>query len=125
MKFSTFNGLLVFIMSIDADDHLCSQVNGRGAKEAERDSKLSVSPSPSNASSNASLVTPPTNTPPEVPHRKYSAAHQSFKKYNVQHFCSISPYLFLHHSGFGRGPHPSAQPVPAAGQRACSPETLQ
>uniref|UniRef100_UPI0037E7BBA3 Na(+)/H(+) exchange regulatory cofactor NHE-RF1-like n=1 Tax=Semicossyphus pulcher TaxID=241346 RepID=UPI0037E7BBA3 len=38
------------------------KVNGRGA---ERDSKLSVSPSPSNASSNASLTTPPTNTPPE------------------------------------------------------------
>ncbi|KAG7243707.1 hypothetical protein INR49_011264 [Caranx melampygus] len=42
-----------------------AEVNGRGAKEAERDSKLSVSPSPSNASSNASLTTPPTNTPPE------------------------------------------------------------
>ncbi|XP_041813733.1 Na(+)/H(+) exchange regulatory cofactor NHE-RF1-like [Chelmon rostratus] len=41
------------------------KVNSRGAKEAERDSKLSVSPSPSNASSNASLTTPPTNTPPE------------------------------------------------------------
>ncbi|XP_076609230.1 Na(+)/H(+) exchange regulatory cofactor NHE-RF1 [Chaetodon auriga] len=41
------------------------KVNGRGAKEAERDSKLSVSPSPSNTSSNASLTTPPTNTPPE------------------------------------------------------------
>ncbi|KAM9346110.1 Na(+)/H(+) exchange regulatory cofactor NHE-RF1 [Symphorus nematophorus] len=41
------------------------KVNGRGAKEVERDSKLSVSPSPSNASSNASLTTPPTNTPPE------------------------------------------------------------
>uniref|UniRef100_A0A4W6BU81 Na(+)/H(+) exchange regulatory cofactor NHE-RF1 n=1 Tax=Lates calcarifer TaxID=8187 RepID=A0A4W6BU81_LATCA len=41
------------------------KVNGRGAKEAERDSKLSVSPSPSNASSNTSLTTPPTNTPPE------------------------------------------------------------
>ncbi|KAM8724343.1 Na(+)/H(+) exchange regulatory cofactor NHE-RF1 [Acanthopagrus schlegelii] len=41
------------------------KVNGRGAKEAERDSKLSISPSPSNASSNASLTTPPTNTPPE------------------------------------------------------------
>ncbi|XP_070779335.1 Na(+)/H(+) exchange regulatory cofactor NHE-RF1-like [Enoplosus armatus] len=41
------------------------KVNGRGPKEAERDSKLSVSPSPSNASSNASLTTPPTNTPPE------------------------------------------------------------
>ncbi|XP_070704707.1 Na(+)/H(+) exchange regulatory cofactor NHE-RF1-like [Pempheris klunzingeri] len=41
------------------------KVNGRQAKEAERDSKLSVSPSPSNASSNASLTTPPTNTPPE------------------------------------------------------------
>uniref|UniRef100_A0A3B4WBD1 Na(+)/H(+) exchange regulatory cofactor NHE-RF n=1 Tax=Seriola lalandi dorsalis TaxID=1841481 RepID=A0A3B4WBD1_SERLL len=42
------------------------KVNGRGAKEAERDSKLSVSPSPSNASSNTSLTIPPTNTPPEV-----------------------------------------------------------
>ncbi|XP_020507254.1 Na(+)/H(+) exchange regulatory cofactor NHE-RF1 [Labrus bergylta] len=41
------------------------KVNGRGAKEAERDSKLSISPSPSNASSNASFTTPPTNTPPE------------------------------------------------------------
>ncbi|KAF1379317.1 hypothetical protein PFLUV_G00174830 [Perca fluviatilis] len=41
------------------------KVNGRGAKEAERDSKLSVSPSPSNASSNTSLTTPPANTPPE------------------------------------------------------------
>ncbi|GLD60576.1 Na(+)/H(+) exchange regulatory cofactor NHE-RF1-like protein [Lates japonicus] len=41
------------------------KVNGKGAKEAERDSKLSVSPSPSNASSNTSLTTPPTNTPPE------------------------------------------------------------
>lgn len=104
---------------------LCFQVNGRGAKEAERDSKLSVSPSPSNASSNASLVTPPTNTPPEVPNRKYLAAHQSFK--NIM--CSILVlYLYLfffHHSGFDDGRHPSAQFVPAAGQRACSPETLQ
>ncbi|XP_068606052.1 Na(+)/H(+) exchange regulatory cofactor NHE-RF1-like [Brachionichthys hirsutus] len=41
------------------------KVNGRGAKEEGRDSKLSVSPSPSNASSNASIGTPPTNTPPE------------------------------------------------------------
>ncbi|CAJ1076908.1 Na(+)/H(+) exchange regulatory cofactor NHE-RF1 [Xyrichtys novacula] len=41
------------------------KVNGRGVKEAQRDSKLSVSPSPSNASSNASFTTPPTNTPPE------------------------------------------------------------
>ncbi|KAM3863623.1 Na(+)/H(+) exchange regulatory cofactor NHE-RF1 [Diretmus argenteus] len=40
------------------------KVNGRVAKEAERDSKLSVSPSPSSASSNTSLTTP-TNTPPE------------------------------------------------------------
>lgn len=29
-----------------------------------KDSKLSVSPSPSNASSNTSLMTPPTGTPP-------------------------------------------------------------
>uniref|UniRef100_A0A667YFK7 Na(+)/H(+) exchange regulatory cofactor NHE-RF n=1 Tax=Myripristis murdjan TaxID=586833 RepID=A0A667YFK7_9TELE len=51
-----------------AADHLAGEttdVNGRVAKEAERDSKLSVSPSPSNASSNTSLTTPPTNTPPE------------------------------------------------------------
>lgn len=41
------------------------KMNGKGAREAERDSKLSVSPSPSSASSNASLVTPPANTPPE------------------------------------------------------------
>ncbi|XP_053194570.1 Na(+)/H(+) exchange regulatory cofactor NHE-RF1 [Scomber japonicus] len=42
------------------------KVNGRGANEAERDSKLSVSPSPSNTSSNTSLTTPPTDTPPEL-----------------------------------------------------------
>lgn len=41
------------------------KVNGREAKEAEQDSKLSVSPSPSNASSNTSLTTPPAVTPPE------------------------------------------------------------
>ncbi|XP_053707450.1 Na(+)/H(+) exchange regulatory cofactor NHE-RF1 isoform X2 [Synchiropus splendidus] len=41
------------------------KVNGSGAQEAQRDSKLSVSPSPSNASSNASLTTPPASTPPE------------------------------------------------------------
>ncbi|KAK2833691.1 hypothetical protein Q5P01_017580 [Channa striata] len=41
------------------------KVNGRGAKDKQRDSKLSVSPSPSNASSNTSLTTPPTHTPPE------------------------------------------------------------
>ncbi|XP_059204216.1 Na(+)/H(+) exchange regulatory cofactor NHE-RF1-like [Centropristis striata] len=41
------------------------KVNGRAAREAERDSKLSVSPSPSNASSNTSLTTPQANTPPE------------------------------------------------------------
>ncbi|XP_058509229.1 Na(+)/H(+) exchange regulatory cofactor NHE-RF1 [Solea solea] len=41
------------------------KVNGRQAKEAERDSKLSISPSPSSASSNTSLTTPTTNTPPE------------------------------------------------------------
>ncbi|XP_048042498.1 Na(+)/H(+) exchange regulatory cofactor NHE-RF1 isoform X2 [Megalobrama amblycephala] len=41
------------------------KVNGNVAKEMGlKDSKLSVSPSPSNASSNASLVTPPTGTPP-------------------------------------------------------------
>uniref|UniRef100_A0A3P8T9R6 Na(+)/H(+) exchange regulatory cofactor NHE-RF1 n=1 Tax=Amphiprion percula TaxID=161767 RepID=A0A3P8T9R6_AMPPE len=50
------------------------KVNGRVAKEAERDSKLSVSPSPSNASSNASLTTPPANTPPEVRRTKYTTA---------------------------------------------------
>uniref|UniRef100_H3D1Z9 Na(+)/H(+) exchange regulatory cofactor NHE-RF n=1 Tax=Tetraodon nigroviridis TaxID=99883 RepID=H3D1Z9_TETNG len=41
------------------------KVNGRGATEPERNSKLSVSPSPSNASSNTSLGTPTANTPPE------------------------------------------------------------
>ncbi|XP_072224739.1 Na(+)/H(+) exchange regulatory cofactor NHE-RF1 [Leuresthes tenuis] len=41
------------------------KVNGKVAKEAERDSKLSVSPSPSNASSNTSLTTPTASTPPE------------------------------------------------------------
>uniref|UniRef100_A0AAV2KK56 EBP50 C-terminal domain-containing protein n=1 Tax=Knipowitschia caucasica TaxID=637954 RepID=A0AAV2KK56_KNICA len=40
-------------------------MDGRERKEPERDSKLSVSPSPSNASSNTSLTTPPANTPPE------------------------------------------------------------
>ncbi|KAK9978209.1 hypothetical protein ABG768_019970 [Culter alburnus] len=41
------------------------KVNGNVAKEMGlKDSKLSVSPSPSNASSNASLMTPPTGTPP-------------------------------------------------------------
>ncbi|XP_029584067.1 Na(+)/H(+) exchange regulatory cofactor NHE-RF1-like [Salmo trutta] len=34
--------------------------NGKLAKEVEQDSKLSISPSPSNTSSNASLTTPPT-----------------------------------------------------------------
>ncbi|XP_038552815.1 Na(+)/H(+) exchange regulatory cofactor NHE-RF1 isoform X1 [Micropterus salmoides] len=65
------------------------KVNGRGAKEAERDSKLSVSPSPSSTSSNASLTTPTTSTPPEVRHRKYSAWH----KHNVQHVLHV---LHLH-----------------------------
>lgn len=41
------------------------KVNGSGAQDTQRDSKMSVSPSPSNASSNASLSTPPANTPPE------------------------------------------------------------
>ncbi|XP_069381470.1 Na(+)/H(+) exchange regulatory cofactor NHE-RF1 [Paralichthys olivaceus] len=41
------------------------KANGRRPKEAERDSKLSISPSPSSASSNTSLTTPPANTPPE------------------------------------------------------------
>uniref|UniRef100_A0AAQ4PUZ4 Na(+)/H(+) exchange regulatory cofactor NHE-RF1 n=1 Tax=Gasterosteus aculeatus aculeatus TaxID=481459 RepID=A0AAQ4PUZ4_GASAC len=41
------------------------KVNGRGAKEAARDSTLSVSPSPSNTSSNTSLIAQPTDTPPE------------------------------------------------------------
>ncbi|KAI4822613.1 hypothetical protein KUCAC02_008145, partial [Chaenocephalus aceratus] len=41
------------------------KVNGRGAKEAQRDSKMSISPSPSNASSNTSLTTPPAKTLPE------------------------------------------------------------
>ncbi|XP_031416578.1 Na(+)/H(+) exchange regulatory cofactor NHE-RF1, partial [Clupea harengus] len=38
------------------------KVNGKVAEKAEP--KVSVSPSPSNASSNASLSTPPTSTPP-------------------------------------------------------------
>ncbi|XP_043956228.1 Na(+)/H(+) exchange regulatory cofactor NHE-RF1-like [Gambusia affinis] len=41
------------------------KVNGRVLTERERNSKLSVSPSPSNASSNASLTTPSAHTPPE------------------------------------------------------------
>ncbi|KAM9392163.1 Na(+)/H(+) exchange regulatory cofactor NHE-RF1 [Pholidichthys leucotaenia] len=41
------------------------KTNGRTAKETARGSKVSISPSPSNASSNTSLTTPPTNTPPE------------------------------------------------------------
>ncbi|XP_026063211.1 Na(+)/H(+) exchange regulatory cofactor NHE-RF1 [Carassius auratus] len=41
------------------------KVNGNVAKEVElKDSKISISPSPSNASSTASLTTPPTGTPP-------------------------------------------------------------
>uniref|UniRef100_A0A8C6TSL1 Na(+)/H(+) exchange regulatory cofactor NHE-RF1 n=1 Tax=Neogobius melanostomus TaxID=47308 RepID=A0A8C6TSL1_9GOBI len=42
-----------------------AKVNGKETKEPELHSKSSVSPSPSNASSNTSLTTPPTNTPPE------------------------------------------------------------
>ncbi|CAG5897615.1 unnamed protein product [Menidia menidia] len=41
------------------------KMNGKVAKEGQRDSKLSVSPSPSNASSNTSLTTPIASTPPE------------------------------------------------------------
>ncbi|XP_011476646.1 Na(+)/H(+) exchange regulatory cofactor NHE-RF1 isoform X2 [Oryzias latipes] len=41
------------------------KVNGRVTNNAERDSKLSISPSPSSASSNTSLTTPTANTPPE------------------------------------------------------------
>ncbi|XP_054891359.1 Na(+)/H(+) exchange regulatory cofactor NHE-RF1-like [Poeciliopsis prolifica] len=41
------------------------KVNGRVPKERGRNSKLSISPSPSNASSNASLTTPSAHTPPE------------------------------------------------------------
>ncbi|XP_034449964.1 Na(+)/H(+) exchange regulatory cofactor NHE-RF1-like isoform X2 [Hippoglossus hippoglossus] len=41
------------------------KVNGRRPSGAERDSKLSISPSPSSASSNTSLTTLPANTPPE------------------------------------------------------------
>ncbi|CAB1444672.1 unnamed protein product [Pleuronectes platessa] len=41
------------------------KVNGRRPNGAERDSKLSISPSPSSASSNTSLTTLPANTPPE------------------------------------------------------------
>ncbi|PWA33267.1 hypothetical protein CCH79_00013596 [Gambusia affinis] len=40
-------------------------VNGKAEEKRERNSKLSVSPSPSNASSNASLTTPSAHTPPE------------------------------------------------------------
>lgn len=73
---------------------MCSQVNGRGATEPERNSKLSVSPSPSNASSNTSLGTPPANTPPEVgprgksagTHRPYSHAERLF--YHLRCFSS-------------------------------------
>lgn len=148
-----------FLKEVMLMSSFCFQVNGRGAKEAERDSKLSISPSPSNASSNASLTTPPTNTPPEVRHRKYSEAqikHVALKMkwlllcmiYNVDKKCG-SPreaikqgrmyvldetcwqsalFLFLsilYRSGFDLWSHPSAQPVPAAGQRARPPETLQ
>lgn len=57
------------VASTHANQVVCPlQMNGKGATEGERDSKLSISPSPSSASSNASLVTPPTNTPPEVRH---------------------------------------------------------
>lgn len=67
-------GILQIFIS-DAHWRLCLQVNGSMAKEATRDSKVSVSPSPSNASSNASLTTPPANTPPEVmPHRTAQSA---------------------------------------------------
>ena len=34
-------------------------------------------------------------------------------------------FFVLNHAGFHLGCHPSAQPVPAAGQGARSPETLQ
>ncbi|XP_070305764.1 Na(+)/H(+) exchange regulatory cofactor NHE-RF1 isoform X3 [Salvelinus sp. IW2-2015] len=40
--------------------------NGKLAKEVEQDSKLSISPSPSNTSSNASLTTPSTELPEPV-----------------------------------------------------------
>ncbi|KAM9780347.1 LOW QUALITY PROTEIN: Na(+)/H(+) exchange regulatory cofactor NHE-RF1 [Neosynchiropus ocellatus] len=40
------------------------KVNGAGATQAQRDSKMSVSPSPSNASSDTSLTTPPEVGPP-------------------------------------------------------------
>ncbi|XP_037545478.1 Na(+)/H(+) exchange regulatory cofactor NHE-RF1 [Nematolebias whitei] len=44
------------------------KVNGsRDAVKGERNSKVSISPSPSNASSNASLTTPTTSTPLEGP----------------------------------------------------------
>lgn len=48
------------VLNGNMDDKL----NGNVAKEVElKDSKSSVSPTPSNASSNASLMTPPTETP--------------------------------------------------------------
>lgn len=72
---------------------LCSrQVNGRQAKEAERDSKLSVSPSPSNASSNTSLTTPTTNTPPEVQYITVAVSagrNMTFKKFFLLFFSHL------------------------------------
>lgn len=99
------------------DGRLCSQVNGRGATEPERNSKLSVSPSPSNASSNTSLGTPPASTPPEVrPRPRASALHRALLTSSLTLFSF--PGLELRH-------HPGAQHVPAAGQRARTPEALQ
>lgn len=101
---------------------LCSQVNGRGGTEPERNSKLSVSPSPSNASSNTSLGT--ANTPPEVrPSNHPRNILQSCRENLLSSSMSFFFYFFL--SGFGHGHHPSTQHVPAAGQRAGTPEALQ
>ncbi|KAF7221234.1 Na(+)/H(+) exchange regulatory cofactor NHE-RF1 [Nothobranchius furzeri] len=50
-----------------ANGDVDEKINSREAKADERNSKVSVSPSPSNASSNTSLTTPTTSTPPEGP----------------------------------------------------------
>ncbi|KAL0993400.1 hypothetical protein UPYG_G00107330 [Umbra pygmaea] len=49
---------------VNGDMEKVNNGNGKVAKEAEQDSKQSISPSPSNASSEASLTTPSTVTPP-------------------------------------------------------------
>ncbi|XP_010872360.1 Na(+)/H(+) exchange regulatory cofactor NHE-RF1 isoform X2 [Esox lucius] len=49
---------------VNGDMDKVNHGNGKLAKEVEQDCKPSISPSPSNASSNASLTTPSTITPP-------------------------------------------------------------